>query len=346
MKLLILLFLPLFSFSMETLTRTQVIMGTFAHITLAKQHNKQISDTFEQLLTLEASLSSYEPHLVYTLNQLHFIAYDYTLADAIKLSKKYYKDTHGYFDITIGSISKNLYHFEEQNSTLPSTEALQHAKRNINAITINDNNITSQKGITLDLGGIGKGYAVDKVVDTLIEQNITQGIISLSGDIRCLDLCKFALQSPYSEQTFATLTAKIPQLSISTSGTYRRFVGTEENHHLIDPKTTKQGRAFVSVSLFMQANNAKIDAYATAISVMSKIQALDFLKSHPKIGFVLVENNANIMYGNLGNFVTLQWIPYKEKTNIASNTIKQSINKNIVKSFTHPDTINPKEISK
>lgn len=345
MRFLFLLLVPIFTFS-QMLTRTQAIMGTFVHITLPQEHDKAISTSFEQLKEIEDSLSSYVPHLVYQLNQMHTVPYNSTLAHAITLSKQFYKETNGYFDISIGSISKNLYHFGEENSTIPYRKALQNSKRNIDAIFINEHNISTTKDIVVDLGGIGKGYGVDRVVERLNEQNISQGIIALSGDIRCLDICTFELQSPYSEQTFATLTAKIPQLSISTSGTYRRFVGTQENHHLINPKTATQGRAFVSVSLFTHANNAKIDAYATAISVMPLDVALAFLKAHEEIGFILVKSDSTIVYGNLEQFVSLSWLNYKEKATIPSNIKKSTINKPKVKSFTHPDTTTPKMISR
>lgn len=196
-----------------------------------------------------------------------------------------------------------MCHFGEENSTIPSEEALKHAKLGIESIEINTTTIRTEENITIDLGGMGKGYAVDKVADFLAEQNISQGTIALSGNIRCLDVCDFALQSPFSEQTFATLKSKIPQLSISTSGTYRRYVKDTSHNHLIDPKTAKQAKTFVSVSLFAHANNAKIDAYATAISVMPKEKALAFLRAHDEVGFVLVESNGKIMYGNLEKFV-------------------------------------------
>jgi len=306
MRLLSLFLLPILLLSQTLQTRTQALMGTFVHITLPSQYNPQISQSFSLIKEIEHSLSSYDSEaLVYRLNLKKHVHYDNYLDEALQDSKTYYQDTHGYFDITIGSISKKLYHFGEENSSVPSREALQQAKLNIEAIEINTTTISTKENITIDLGGMGKGYAGDKVADFLEEQNITQGIVALSGDIRCLDVCTFGLQSPYSEQTFATLTSKIPQLSISTSGIYRRFIGSQENHHLINPKTAKQGRAFVSVSLFTYADNAKIDAYATAISVMPEEVALAFLKEHDEIGYILVKSNKKIVYGNLDKFVDL-----------------------------------------
>ena len=304
--LFFLLLLPTLLLSTELQTRTQALMGTFVHITLPTQYNPQISQSFNLIKEIEHSLSSYGSEaLVYRLNLKHQVPYNDYLAEALQDSKKYYQDTHGYFDITIGSISKKLYHFGEENSSVPSQEALQKAKLNIEAIEINATTITTEKEITIDLGGMGKGYAVDKVAEFLEEQNITQGIVALSGDIRCLDVCSFELQSPYSEQSFASLKSKVPNLSISTSGTYRRYVGSQTNHHLINPKTATQGRAFVSVSLFTHANNAKIDAYATAISVMPEDVALAFLKEHNEIGYILIKSNGKIVYGNLDKFVEL-----------------------------------------
>lgn len=347
MKRLTLFLLPLFLFSQKLQTRTQALMGTFVHISLPSQHNTQISQSFNLIKQIEHSLSSYDSKaMVYTLNHTHKVPYDTTLAEALQASQRYYHDTHGYFDITIGSISKALYHFGEENSAIPTAKALKEATLNIDAMEINVSTISTEKHITIDLGGMGKGYTVDKVVDFLTEQNISKGIIALSGDIRCLNICNFEIQSPFSEQTFAQLSAKIPQLSISTSGTYRRYIKDPIHNHLINPKTKTQGKAFVSVSLFTQGDNAKIDAYATAISVMPRKKALMFLKAHDEIGFVLVERTGNIIYGNLEKFVSLRWIDYKEKATIPNSSKKPTTNSPIEKSLTHPDTTNPKMIGK
>ena len=224
---------------------------------------------------------------------------------------------------------------------------MEKAILNIEGIQINDKTIETDANITIDLGGMGKGFTVDRVVDNLIEDNISEGVIALSGDIRCLDICTFQLQSPFSEErTFAQLTAKIPQLSISTSGIYRRYVKNKMHHHLINPKVGKPGKSFVSVSLFTQADNSKIDAYATAISVMPKEKALLFLEKHQDIGFILVDNSAKIFYGNLEKFVRLRWLDYKEKTNMERSNKKSKTNRAMEINLIHPDTTNPQMIKR
>ncbi len=348
MRHLFLLLSPLLLLAQGNMqTRTQVLMGTFVSITLAQTDNEKLTKSFELIKHIEDSLSTYDSNAtLFKLNKTHSVKYDPYLAEAMSLSKSYYVQTHGYFDITIGSISKDLYHFGEEKTYSPSKQALQNANLNIHGIHIDKNDIKTDENISIDLGGMGKGYSADKVAAYLKDQNITDGIVALSGDIRCLNSCEIYLQSPYSEQTFAKIKSKNKHLSISTSGTYRRYAHTKDEHHLINPKTASQGREFVSVSLFTTANNAKIDAYATALSVMPRDKALVFLKNSKDIGFVIVDKHGKILYGNSKNLIDIEWLNYKEKPTIASMDKKSKTKINIDKSLIHPDTNNPKVISK
>ena len=309
MKLLSLLLAPLLLFAQEPMqTRTQVLMGTFVSISLPQADNDKITRSFELIRTIERALSTYDPDAALSiLNKNHHVKADPYLAEAISLSKTYHTETDGYFDVTIGSISKALYHFGEEKTYSPSKAQLRSAKLNIDGIHTSETKITSDEGIIVDLGGMGKGYAVDKAAKYLAGLNISQGIIALSGDIQCLHRCELYLQSPFSENTFAKIESGIQNLSISTSGIYRRYATKKSEHHLLNPKTAMQGKAFVSVSLFAQGDNSKIDAFATAVSVMPKEKALEFLKRHREIGYVLVEPDGNVIFGNLERFVKVVW---------------------------------------
>jgi thiamine biosynthesis lipoprotein len=347
-QLLFLLYFPLFLPAQDPMqTRTQVLMGTFVTITLPQTDSHRITGVFAHIKEIENALSSYDIHAsLGKLNKDHHVNADPYLTEAINLSRAYYDETNGYFDITIGSISKDLYHFGEENTYSPSKKALQDATLNIDGIYIEDTEIKSDENISIDLGGMGKGYGVDKVASYLKDQNVTEGIIALSGDIRCLNACEILLQSPYSNHTFARIKSKDSDLSISTSGTYRRYATTKEEHHLINPKTASQGKEFVSVSLFSRADNAKIDAYATALAVMPKDEALTFLKTHKDIAFVLVDTEGKILYGNITDLVTLEWLDYSEKASMPSISTKSITNNAMETSLIHPDTSNPKLINR
>ena len=286
-------------------SRTQVIMGTFATLSLEEKDATHIQKGFQHLKELESILSSYKTNAdVYQLNQQKQLTSNPTLKDILKKSKDYYTQTQGYFDITIGSITKALYHFGE-SERIPTKEESAKAMLGIDKIHIQNAIITLNKEITIDLGGIGKGYAVDSLSSYYHTLGIKKGQIALSGDIRCLDKCSVGIQDPYNEDNvLTTLQAKIPDLSISTSGTYRRYIESKTHHHLINPKRKSQGRAFVSVTIVTQADNTLCDVMATAIATMPKEIALKFVKSQNDFGYILITPQGEVIKGNLEKFVS------------------------------------------
>ena len=286
-------------------SRTQVIMGTFASISLEEKDATLLQKGFQHLKDLESILSSYQKDAdVYQLNQQKQFPSNPTLKDILNKSKAYHTQTQGYFDITIGSITKALYHFGE-DERIPKQEETHKAILGIDRVHTKTSTITLDEDITIDLGGIGKGYAVDSLSAYYHSLGIDQGQIALSGDIRCLDLCSVGIQDPYNEDNvLMTLQAKIPDLSISTSGTYRRYIESKAHHHLINPKSKSQGHAFVSVTIVTQADNTLSDVMATAISTMPKEVALKFVKSQNDFGYILITPQGEIIKGNLEKFVS------------------------------------------
>ena len=79
---------------------------------------------------------------------------------------------------------------------------------------------------------------------------------------------------------------------------------------------------------------------------MPKEKALKFLREHTEIGFVLVDNQGKILYGNLLNLVTLKWLDYREKATSPINTVKTKTKSPIESNLIHPDTTMPTMISK
>ncbi len=303
LKLITIIILSFSSLQADEITREQVIMGTIATISLQEDDKVQIRKGFKILKDVENSLSSYKMDAkVYRLNQQKSVLMDFYLFEILQKSRSMYKKSDGFFDISIGSITKNLYRFGEVER-VPSESELLDAVVDISAIVIKDDIVSLKDGVKLDFGGIAKGYGVDKVAEYFEDRNITKGKILLSGDIRCLNLCKFHIQSPFFEdETILSFKSIIPNLSISTSGSYRRFVNSQKHHHLINPKTKSQADDFVSITIFKQKDNTNADAIATTAAVMPKQKAIDFLLGLD-VGFVLIQKDKTIISSNLEPFV-------------------------------------------
>lgn len=294
----------------KTTSRVQVIMSTFVTIKVDEKNEKYINDGFLIMKNVEMSLSSYNKDAkLFQLNKNLYVALDSYLYEALSLSKEYYKKSDGYFDVTIGSITKELYRFGEDERVATVSE-LKSAKVDFNALRFNEREASIKEGMKVDLGGMGKGFGVQKVADYFKKMQIYDAIISASGDIRCLSTCKIEVQNPFDEElilfSFETLGDDV---GISTSGNYNRYVASKENNHLINPKAKKPQVLFTSITLIGSISSASLDAYATAASVMPISKAYEFLDTLG-IAYIIVQSDKEIVISkniashvkNLSNF--------------------------------------------
>lgn len=294
----------------KTTSRTQVIMSTFVTITTEAKNEKYINDGFEIMKNVEMSLSSYNKDAkVFQLNKELHVVLDGYLYEALSQSKEYYKQSDGYFDITIGSITKDLYRFGE-DERVATTRELESAKVDLNALRFNPKEAFIKEGIKVDLGGMGKGFGVDKVAEYFRELQVNDAIISASGDIRCLSTCSVEVQDPFDEEsTLLSFETLHGDMGISTSGNYNRYVISKENNHLINPKAKKSQTLFASITLIGDISNASLDAYATAASVMPLHVAYEFLGSID-VAYIIVRSDKEVVISknitkyikNLSNF--------------------------------------------
>ncbi len=270
-------------------------MGTYVTISLNDKDLSHANKAFKRLKEVEAALSSYDPQAqIYRLNHEHTISPDPDTLKALRESTGYYHQTNGYFDITIGSITKGLFHFGE-HERIPSADELLAARVDFKGLHISDEKVWTEEGVLIDLGGMGKGFGVDRAKELLRANGVRKGVIALSGDIFCFHRCQMQIQNPFAEGSFARFTTAQDNIGISTSGNYRRYVRSKDYHHLINPKTRSSSKSFASITLMSAThNNSILDAYATAASVMPKVEALSFLNDQKGLGYLLVDNHKKL----------------------------------------------------
>ncbi len=303
MKILITCFLLFLSVNAQMLTRTKALMGTFISISLEKNDKCYFNDAFRILNNVDKSLSSYNKKSpVYRLNENKKVQLDKYSYEALSLSQIYYKKSHTYFNIAIGAITKDLYRFGEEQR-LASKEALLNSNSSFNDLKFTKTHAKISKNIKLDLGGMGKGFGVDKVAEYLKDKFVSKAIIALSGDIRCLHKCNIDINDPFSEKPLISFKTINKDTGISTSGNYNRYVKSTRNNHLINPKTKASQQNFISITLISNLPSSALDAYATASSVMPKTEAYDFLNSL-NLAYIILESDKSLhISDNLNLFV-------------------------------------------
>ena len=274
--------------------RQKVLMGTFVTLSVDRKHKELIEPSFTLLQNIEKSLSSFDKNSpISKLNQNKSAKLDAFSYEALQLSRDFYRETDGYFNIAIGKITKDIYRFGE-DERVAGKEELQEASVDINGLRFSRYGATLKRGVKIDLGGMGKGYGVDKTVAFLQAHSVQKAIVALSGDIRCIGRCKIAINNPLNAQTPLALFS-IEDSGVTTSGNYNRYIQTKEYNHLINPKTKHSEVNFISVTLISkQLSSARLDAYATAVSVMPPKKACHFLDSK-KLGYIILQADKKLL---------------------------------------------------
>lgn len=281
-------------------------MGTFASISLNESSRGLFKGAFSVLARVDNSLSSYKTNSpIYKLNrdkQANINLYTY---EALILSQKYYQKSAGYFNVAIGSVTKDLYRFGK-DERLPKSWELNTSDTSFDELTFNKFSAKLGQGVKIDLGGFGKGYGVDRAIEYLKINGVRNARVALSGDIRCLGVCEININNPFADEPLLHFFTTNEEMAISTSGNYNRFVGTEKNNHLINPKTKQSQNTFISITLISTLPNSDIDAYATAASVMPKELAYEFLDSLD-VAYVVLESDRKLVVSeNISLYVKVE----------------------------------------
>jgi thiamine biosynthesis lipoprotein len=166
--------------------------------------------------------------------------------EILTLALRYWRQTHGTFDVTVGPVIA-LWRQATDNNTLPSKETLRHAHARIGARFVSlssDRQAALQReGMRLDLGGIGKGYAIDQLKTFLQQQhkssallNFGQSSIWAVGSPPDSPGWRLLVQRPSGEPA-GVVTLRDQALSISGTMGQPFVINGRQYGHIIDPRS-------------------------------------------------------------------------------------------------------------
>ncbi len=250
---------------------------------LAFYHGFQEMARLEELLSSQRSDSE-----ISRINQgagKHPVKVELETFAIVKRAIEYSYYFGGDFDVTIGPLIQ-LWGFNgEGEISLPERQALKDALNLVGfrEVALNDADTTvflERQGMKLDLGGIAKGYAIDRAASILQENGVRNFIINAGGDIYACGAktgerkWTVGLQHPRKPgELLATFEAQ--DMAVATSGDYERykFIDGKRYHHIIDPRTGMPSDRNQSVTVF-SATAEQADVWATYLFIVGKHCAL------------------------------------------------------------------------
>lgn len=193
---------------------------------------------------------------------------DLELFDFLAECLRYSRASEGAFDITVGPLMK-AWGFFRGEGRMPSEQDLAKARRSVGFqhVKLDEKKRTvffDQPGVELDLGGIAKGYAVDRAVALLKQQGINIALVSAGGSTI------YGLGAPPNEAGWEVklldpiapdkiaLTVQLKNQALSVSGSYEKFfeLGGRRYSHIMDPRTGRPVEGVLSVAVITGGGTA------------------------------------------------------------------------------------------
>lgn len=222
-------------------------------------------------------------------------------SEVMALSKTLYKQTDGYFDVSIGPLV-NLWGFgpdKSPNKTPLDTEIKNRlSKIGLNQVDLDQGILSKSHDRYIDLSAVAKGYAVDKVADVLDEIGINAYLVEIGGEMRAKGQkaegkpWRIAIETPDLHQRKVQKILPVNDVAIATSGDYRNYFELEGRRysHTIDPKTGRPVEHDLASVTVIDIECARADALATAMLVMGKEKAKAFAIKNQVKAYLIVRN--------------------------------------------------------
>ncbi len=293
----------------ETLYRqTRPAMGTTVEIRLYAADTSRAGELFEaafsELERVEASLSGYRPSSelcrINAKAALGPVTTDPEVFGLLERAIAFSRRSQGAFDVTVGRLMKAWGFFRGRGS-YPSQLALTQARtqtgwRHVELDPARRTVRFLSPGLELDLGAIGKGYALDRVADSLRKLAVAGALIGAGQS------SYYALGAPPGEPGWSikvpapahagrTLsTVRLRDAAVSTSGGYGKSFERAGRHygHILDPRSGRPVEGMLQVTV-LAASAADADALSTSLFVLGAEEGAKLLQGGPGAAALLID---------------------------------------------------------
>ncbi len=291
---------------------TDGIMGTRITVELWSEDKDKAEAAIDALLDemrhIDDSMSTYKPSS--EVSQVNAKAADgpmhisKELFDLLVTAKEYSVLTDGAFDITYASVGymydfrKHVKPNEQQiDKALPAVD-YRHVLLDAKKQTVR----FSQKGVRIDLGGIAKGYSVDRGIDVLKARGFDRAYVSAGGDSRIIGdrfgkPWMVGIRDPRKGEGEVITRVPLVDAAISTSGDYERFFDEDgvRYHHIIDPHTGHSASKVRSATI-IGPYATRTDGLSKTAFVLGPEKAMEIYNRIDDIDAIIVKLDGTVIY--------------------------------------------------
>ncbi len=287
---------------------SRILMGTVVELTLMEGENFDAAAeaAFSEIQRLEGLLSSYIPDSdVSKISSEGPVKVAPEVMDVLDAALRVARLSKGAFDPTIGALA-GLWGLSGEKGVVPDRKEVEKLLplvdyREIYIDRKNSRAGLKKKGMSLNLGGVAKGYIVGRTAGVLKSMGVTKGIVKAGGDLYVfqregLDQKPFVIgiQHPRAPEKLLA-EVHVTSGAVTTSGDYERFFMKDgvRYHHIIDPSTGFPARKSMSVTIVSE-DPTIADALSTAVFVMGPKEGMELVERLEGVEAVIVDSQGRV----------------------------------------------------
>ncbi|MCZ6688333.1 MAG: FAD:protein FMN transferase [Planctomycetota bacterium] len=269
--------------------RTQYLLGTLVTVTAVAPDRataaQAVTAALDEIARIEALLTTYHPESeISRLNRSEgaWISVSPETLDVLAEAVRFAEMTRGAFDPTVGPLI-DLWREAERRGRAPTDEERVAASKRVGYRRIQVDRHGSRArleiGTRVDLGAIGKGYAVDRAAEAMMRAGASGGVVEAGGDLLLVgdlpdDLRDVSIRDPRPPPRVHRIGSFSGGTAVATSGGYERSfqIGDQRYGHVIDPATGLPTDSLLSATV-IAPSATMADALATAILVRGQDEA-------------------------------------------------------------------------
>jgi len=293
---------------------TQRSMGAEARLTAwtadEKAARSAFDDAFRELERLESLMSTWRAGSdLVRLNEAagkQPVPVSQEVFDALRAARDFGDTTSGAFDVTFAALADVWKFDHDQDNKVPSAADIQQRLPLVGykGLVLEASARTAylpRAGMRAHLGGIGKGFAVDRMASLLRERGLTTFMIQFGGDMYMAGMpearpWRVGIQDPRGEGNKSFATVELIDSAVSTSGDYERFFLKDgvRYHHIIDTRTGQPARGSRSVTIVADTS-ITADALSTGVFVMGPAEGMALIERLPNVEGVIVSDRNEVL---------------------------------------------------
>lgn len=297
--------------TVEPVEKTEYMLGTICTIKVYDADKEEaITKAFTRIKNIEDKMSvnkdGTELDAVGDASGKNSVKVSDDTFYVLKKGKYYSEQANGAFDITVGPLVK-LWGIGTDKARVPSKEEIEAKKSLINYkdLILDEQNKTAflkRPEMSLDLGGIAKGYAADEAARILKENGVQHGIVNLGGNILAINgnpdgsPWRVGIQNPFEARGGVLGSVEITNKTVVTSGIYERYLEYNgmKYHHILNPFTGyPMEDSLASVTII---TDTSIDADAMTKNIFYKgiDKGLEYVKTLKGIEAIFVTKDKEV----------------------------------------------------